>query len=234
MENVAVNPDIGARNYAGELSRVMSKVYSLMFFGLLLTAAAAYITASSETLVNFFFGNLPVFFGLLIGEVVLVIALSALRNKISSAVAMCGFILYAIVNGISLSLVFLYYDMGSIAYSFLVCCATFGIMSFIGFFTKTNLNTFGKYLMMALFGVIIAGIVNLFIMNDIFSFLISIVGLAVFIGLTAFHTQKIKNQLMTVSSDEEFKKVSVFGALTLYLDFINMFLRILSLMGKKK
>lgn len=216
------------------LTNVMTGVYLYMFIGLFITAASAYFAYQSETFMNTLLSNPALFYGLLIGELVLVFALSASLHRLPYAANLTLFMLYALVNGLTLSVIFIAYTTASVYSSFLVTCLTFGIMSAIGYFTKRNLTSVGNYLLMGLIGIIIAGIINIFIMNDIFSFFITVIGLFIFIGLTAYDTQKIKNLLENQSDEILFRNFTIMGALTLYLDFINIFLRILRLAGKRK
>jgi len=215
-------------------SNVMAKVYMYMFLGLLVTGITSFYVSTSEWLLTAIFTNIYIFYGLIIAELLLVVILSAAIRKMSFAAALFSFFLYAFINGLTLSVVFLVYAASSVFSVFFVSCAVFGSMSLIGYTTKKDLTKLGSLCMMGLLGIIIAGIVNIFIQNDSFSFIVTVVGLLIFIGLTAYNTQKIKTNLMTLSDPELIKKASVMGALSLYLDFINIFLRLLRILGKRK
>lgn len=168
--------------------------------------------------------------GLVVAEFALVIALSYFLEKLSTTVAMLMFILFSVINGATLSVIFMIYEIGSIVSTFFITAGTFAAMSIYGYLTKTDLSKFGNLLFMGLIGLIIAGFVNWFIQSTVFDMVISCVGVLVFVGLTAYDTQKIKEVAPYSSSD----KIALFGALTLYLDFVNLFLYLLKLLGNKK
>lgn len=212
----------------------VTKVYGWMSFALVLTGIVAYLTATSPAILQFIFGIPYMFFGLLIGEILLVVALSAMINKMSAATATFVFLLYSAINGLTLSVIFLVYTQGSIASTFFVTAITFGAMSAYGYFTKKDLTSWGNLLMMALFGFVIASVVNLFMKSDILYWVTTYAGILIFVGLTAYDTQKIKNMNMIVADEESAKKGAIMGALTLYLDFINLFLLLLRLLGRRK
>lgn len=222
------------RDLSALLTNVMSRVYVCMFIGLLVTAAAAYWASSSETFMWMIFTDQKLFWGLIIAELVLVLVFSATVRKMSVAVSFICFIAYSLINGLTLSVVLWVYTEASVFSAFLVACLTFGLMSVIGHFTKKDLTSVGHYCMMGLIGVVLAGIINIFIMNDVFSFLVSAIGLLVFIGLTAYDTQTIKRWLAQETNAGNIRKITVWGALTLYLDFINIFLKLLRLTGKRR
>ena len=158
-----------------------------------------------------------------------------LINKIPAIVATLVFLAYAALNGVTFSIIFLVYSLGSIAYTFFITAAMFGATSVFGFITKMDLSRIGGILMMALIGLIIASVVNIFVASEIFDWIISYVGVAIFVGLTAYDTQKIKNMSSGIdSSSEEGGKASIMGALALYLDFINLFLFLLRIMGRRR
>lgn len=168
--------------------------------------------------------------GLVVTEFALVIALSYFLEKLSTTTAMIMFILFSMINGATLSVIFLIYEIGSIVSTFFITAGTFAAMSIYGYLTKTDLSKFGNLLFMGLISLIIAGFVNWFIQSTVFDMVISCVGVLVFVGLTAYDTQKIKEVAPYSSSD----KIALFGALTLYLDFVNLFLYLLKLLGNKK
>lgn len=214
----------------------ISKVYRWMGFGLLLTALAAYLAASSESFVYMLAENSMLFYGLIIGELGLVIYLSTRIQKMSAEAAAGAFIVYSILNGLTLSLILLMYTGESIASTFLSTALTFGAMSAFGYFTKRDLTTMGSYLYMALIGLIIASVINMFWANSTMYWIISYVGILIFVGLTAYDTQKIKKIGATVNMDDTqtTQKLAIMGALALYLDFINLFLMLLRVAGNRR
>ncbi len=227
-------------SYNDSFISTMNRVYLLMFSGLFVTALAALLGATVPSIQNAIFGSSFAFYGLMIGELVLVLVISAGINKMSSPTALTLFFIYAFVNGLTLSVIFLVYNITSIYAAFGVTALTFGAMSFIGATTKRDLSNLRGYLMMGLIGVIIAGVVNLFLANSMLDSVISMIAVLVFVGLTAYDTQTIKRMLTSAGDDpyndsgEIIRKISVIGALKLYLDFINLFLQILRLLGKKR
>jgi len=222
------------RDYEVMLTNSMILVYAYMFLGLLITGVFAYWTYTSRSLMEFILGSRGVFYLLIFGELAMIIALSHAVRRMSFSACFLFFILYAVLNGLTMSVIFLTYTSSSIYTTFLVAALTFGAMSAVGYLTKKDLTSVGHYCLMGLIGIIVAGIVNLFIMNDTASFVITAIGLVVFIGLTAYDTQKIKSWLQEDMDPESMNKVAIWGALTLYLDFINIFLEILSLKGRRK
>ena len=214
----------------------ISKVYRWMGFGLLLTALAAYLAASSESFVYVLAENSMLFYGLIIGEFGLVIYLSTRIQKMSTETAAGAFIVYSILNGLTLSLILLMYTGESIASTFLSTALTFGAMSAFGYFTKRDLTTMGSYLYMALIGLIIASVVNMFWANSTMYWIISYVGILIFVGLTAYDTQKIKKIGASINMDDTqtTQKLAIMGALTLYLDFINLFLMLFRVAGNRR
>ncbi len=213
----------------------ISKVYIWMALALSVTGLCAHYIASTPSLVNAIVGNQILFFGLIIGELALVVYLSARINKISSETAVIMFLIYSLLNGATLSVIFLVYTAASISTTFFITAGTFIVMSAYGYFTKTDLTKFGKIFMMLLIGVIIASVVNFFLKNETLYWIVSYVGVAVFVGLIAYDTQKIKRYFDEAQGDEEvIKKISIMGALTLYLDFINLFLFLLRFFGGRR
>ena len=209
-------------------------VYNWMAAGLGLTGFVAFYVAGNEALTQLILGNQLLFFGLIIGELGLVFFLSSRINKIESSTATALFLLYAVLNGATLSVVFLAYTSESIASTFFICSATFVACSVYGMTTKRDLTSVGGFMTMGLIGIIIASVVNMFIQSSSMSMIISYIGVFVFIGLTAYDTQNLKAMAAAQpdSYDEEAaKKSSILGALKLYLDFINMFLFLLRILG---
>ena len=220
----------------GETSALlMRKVYLWMTLALIITGITAYGIATSPGLIYAILSNQALFWGLIIAEFVLVFAISGAINKMSITVATLLFVLYSVINGATLSVIFIAYTAESITNVFFITAATFGAMSLIGYTTKTDLSSMGKYLMMALIGVVIATIVNMFMGSSMLHMIISYVGVLVFVGLTAYDTQKIKNLLMEApDAGEHMHKIALLGSLTLYLDFINLFIYLLRILGDRK
>ena len=217
------------------LSVTINKVYGWMALALGVSAFAAYYTATSEALLNLIFGNSFGMWGLIIAEFVLVIAMSAGMNKFSFSTLALLFGVYSVLNGMTLSVILLVYTMSSIVTAFVSTAATFGVMSLIGYTTKKNLASYGSYFLMALIGLVIASLVNMFLHNSMMDLIITYIGLFIFVGLTAYDTQKIKNQLqMGESYGVDTRKIGLMGAFNLYLDFINLFLYILRLLGSRR
>ena len=212
---------------------LMRKVYVWMTLALVITGFTAYGVASSPGIISAIVANRALMWGMLIAEFALVFYVTARINRLSLTTATLIFILYSVLNGATLSVIFLAYTMQSIASVFFITAGTFAAMSLIGYFTKTDLSSLGKILMMALIGLIIATLVNvLLIKSGGFSLIISYVGVLIFVGLTAYDTQKIK--MMLVQADdvtEDAQKIALMGSLSLYLDFINLFLYLLRIFG---
>lgn len=213
------------------LSTVMRKVYMRMFLALVVTAFTALYVASSPALLTTILGSRAIFFGLIIAELAVVFILSGRIHKLSTATAALLFYLYAILNGVVFSSIFVVYELGSIAYTFFITAGVFGAMSVYGLVTKNDMTRFGSYCVMALFGLIIATVVNIFVASSTLDWIISFVGVALFIGLTAWDTQKIKNAAYEVEPSQ-MGKLATIGALSLYLDFINLFLYLLRFFGR--
>ena len=149
--------------------------------------------------------------------------------------AIISFLLYSFINGLTMSTIFIVYTLSSISSVFFITAGMFGVMALYGYTTKKDLSKLGSILLMGLFGIIIAGIVNIFWLNDTFSFIVSVIGIIVFVGLTAYDVQKIKVMAGSLEGDNDFTtKIAIIGALTLYLDFINLFLKLLSIFGKSR
>ena len=213
---------------------LMRKVYVWMTLALVLTGVTAYGVASSPGVMNALYTNPILFWGLVIAEFVLVIGISAAINKLSLTTATLMFVLYSVINGATLSSVFLIYTMSSIASVFFITAGTFAVMAIIGYTTKKDLTSMGKILFMALIGIIIATIVNIFLKSSGLEMIVSYLGVLIFVGLTAYDSQKIKNMLqMAPDAGEGAQKLALLGALTLYLDFINLFIYLLRIFGRR-
>jgi FtsH-binding integral membrane protein len=216
-------------------STLMRKVYTWMALALAITGFTAYYVASSPAIMQAIFSNRILFWGLLIGELALVWIVSASINRLSLTTATAMFILYSVLNGVTLSFIFLAYTMTSITTVFFITAGTFAAMSLYGYFTKTDLSKMGQIMIMALIGLIIATIVNLFVKSSGLTMILSYVGVLIFVGLTAWDTQKIK-QMLQMASDtgEAAQKIALMGALSIYLDFINLFLYLLRIFGSSR
>lgn len=229
---------IPERQTQAQASQVMvnsfiQSVYNWMAIGLALTGFTAYSVAHSEALIALIFGT-PLFYGMIIGELALVWILSARVGKMQASTATIMFLGYSALNGATLSAIFLVYAASSIASVFFVCSGTFVACSVYGMTTKRDLTSMGSFMMMGLFGIIIASVVNLFVRSSAVSMITSYIGVLVFVGLTAYDTQKIRTMAMTQPDDlgsAAVHKGAIIGALNLYLDFVNLFLMLLRIFG---
>lgn len=214
---------------------LMRKVYLWMTLALVITGFTAYYVAHNQTLMTALVTNQILFWGLVIGELALVIGLSAAINKLSLTVATLMFVIYSVVNGATMSFIFLVYTYSSITNVFFISAGTFAAMALFGYFTKADLSSMGKILMMALIGIIIATIVNIFTKSEGLAMILNYLGVLVFVGLTAYDSQKIKNMMMAApDAGEVAQKMALLGALSLYLDFINLFLYLLRIFGARR
>lgn len=213
------------------VAAVMRRVYGKMTLGLLTTAVVSFLILSSSTLVQLLFSSKIVFWVLALAELGVVIYLSARIEKLSTATASALFYVYSMLNGVVLAPIFFVYTGASIALTFAITAGTFGAMCIFGYVTKQDLSKIGAILFMALIGLILATVVNLFVGSDTLSMVISWVGVLIFVGLTAWDTQKIK-KWAAMSDQSMVGKVATMGALSLYLDFINLFLYLLRIFGR--
>lgn len=220
-----------SRSVTQQMNVVLRKVYLRMFIGLLISAFCALGVASSPALIHFIYGNPFTYWGMFIVMLIMVFVLPARLNKMSTTTCFVMFCIFAALMGASLSSIFLVYKIGSIVYTFFITAGVFGAMSVYGYFTKSDLSKVGTYLIMALFGLIIASIVNIFIANSTLEWIISIAGVLIFVGLTAWDTQQIKQLAAANLEPSLADKLATMGALNLYLDFINMFLFLLRIFG---
>ena len=213
---------------------LMRKVYVWMTLALLITGVTAYGVAASPSLVSTIYSSKAVVIGLFVAEIALVMWITARLDKLSLQTATLLFILYSVLNGVVLSSVFLVFQLGTIAKMFFITAGTFGATAAYGYFTHRDLTRLGSLLMMLLIGIIIATVVNVFLIKStMFDLVISYIGVAVFVGLTAWDTQSIKRMLaMQTDMGEGAQKIALFGALNLYLDFINLFLYILRIFAR--
>lgn len=222
-----------AADRESEQRKFLTGTYGWMAVALLISAAAAFVTAGSPALLSLIFTGWH-YWVLIIGELALVWWLSASIRKISVAAAVIGFLAYSVLNGMTLASIFFLYAMDSIAIVFISCAAMFAGMALYGLRTKSNLAGYGRYLGMAVWGIIIASLLNFLFRSSGLNFLISIVSVAVFAGLTAYDSQKMLALSENADGSEAFRKVSILGALELYLDFINMFLSLLRIFGRRR
>lgn len=220
---------------ATEVGQLMKSVYMWMTLALGITGVVALYVAQSTELMYSIFSNSILFWGLIIGEFALVMIISARIDKMSFSTSLLLFLLYSLVNGLTLSVIFAAYTKESVATTFFVTAGTFGIMSLIGYFTKKDLSKLGGILFMLLIGLIIATVVNIFWANSTMYWIITYAGVLIFVGLTIYDTNKIKAMLEYHQGDEVItQKIALMGALTLYLDFINLFLYLLRILGDRK
>jgi FtsH-binding integral membrane protein len=210
---------------------LIRQVYAWMGAGLAITALLAMITVSSPSLLSTITGNRLVFYGLMIGELALVFTLAGAINRLSATVATLLFITYSALNGVTLSVIVLVYTANSIASTFVITAGMFGAMSAYGYMTRRDLTSWGSFLFMGLIGVVIASVVNIFVGSSTVSWIISGIGIIVFTGLTAYDTWKIKAM---AAGGVGGRKPAILGALTLYLDFINLFLMLLRFTGQRR
>ena len=214
----------------------VNRVFGWMTAGLALTGAVAWYTAAHYA--QLILKHSGLYLVLVLLELAVVIGLSFAIKKIGAALALAGFLFFAALNGLTLSWIFLAYDPGSIAKTFFATSATFGAMGLYGYLTKRDLTTLGSLCFMGLLGIILASIVNMIWPNNTVGFVISIIGVLIFVGLVAYDTQKIKEMAVAVGEgaveEETGKKLAIFGALSLYLDFVNLFLYILRLVGSRR
>jgi uncharacterized protein len=220
-----------------DMRPLMRMVYVWMTIGLLVTAGIAAYVASSPDLVRAIIGNRGVFIGLILGQLGLVLALSFLLRRLPPAVAVGMFFVYAAMNGLTLSVIFLVYSLGTISMAFVATAGAFAAMSVLGFTTNVDLSRYRTYFIMGLIGLLVAGLLNFIFQSSTFDLLISMFGVFLFTALTAYDTQKIKRMAEdpTLNADGSMvMRLSIYGALTLYLDFINLFLYLLRLFGRNR
>jgi uncharacterized protein len=211
------------------------RVYAWMTLGLFITAAAAFVTLAIPTLLKAIVTTPFLFFGLMIGELALVVIISRVAAKLDPWIAGLLFAGYAALNGVTLSFLVLVYTQTSILLTFGITACTFGIMSLFGYTTQRDLTKLGSLLIMALFGLILASLANLLFQNSGLYWIISYVGVLIFVGLVAYDTQKLKRMSLAIGADGQMlQRASILGALTLYLDFINLFLLLLRILGRRK
>jgi uncharacterized protein len=213
---------------------LISRVYAWMTAGLAVTGATAAFTATTPALLNLVYGNALVLILLLVAQVALVIAISGAINRLTAATATALFLLYAALNGVTLASVLLTYTGASIALTFFITAGTFAAMSLYGSITKRDLTAVGNLAFMGLIGIILGSLVNLFLRNELLYWLLTYAGVGVFVGLIAYDTQKIKRILSQGLEGEAAGRAVILGALALYLDFVNLFLNLLRIFGRRR
>jgi FtsH-binding integral membrane protein len=220
-----------------QVNAFIRSVYNWMAIGLGLTGLVAFYVANNPALQQLIFGNKILFFGLIIAELALVFTISARVQKMQASTATALFVLYSALNGATFSFIFLVYTASSITSTFFICAATFVVVSIYGWTTKRDLTSMGGFLTMGLIGIIIASVVNMFFRSSAMSMIISYIGVIVFVGLTAYDTQHLKTMAMTQPDGLDaavVRKGAILGALKLYLDFINLFLMLLRILGGRE
>lgn len=212
---------------------LMRKVYLWMTLALMITGITAAGVANSPNILALIYSSQVVMWGIIIAEFGLVIYISARLEKLSLSTATTLFALYSILNGVMLSSIFLLYNTAIISKVFFITAGTFGVTALYGYATKKDLSSLGNILFMALIGLVIATIVNVFMKSAMFDLILSYIGVIIFVGLTAWDSQKIKHMMMVQQdADESAQKLALIGALSLYLDFINLFLYLLRIFGR--
>ncbi|MCS2150427.1 Bax inhibitor-1/YccA family protein [Scandinavium manionii] len=214
----------------------MAQVYGWMTCGLLLTAFVAWFAANTPAVMMFVFSSKITFFGLIIAQLGLVFVLSGMVQRLSAGMATTLFMLYSALIGLTLSSIFIAYTYSSIASTFIVTAGMFGGMSLYGYTTKRDLTGMGKMLFMALIGIVLASLVNIWLKSTPLMWAVTYIGVVVFVGLTAYDTQKLKaiGEQIDTNDSSNLRKYAILGALTLYLDFINLFLMLLRIMGNRR
>ena len=227
------NATVGTSIFSG----VMTRVYTWMAAALVLTAGTAWAVANSPAILQLIYGNQAVVWVLLLAEFGLVMGISWGINRLSPSMATALFLLYSVVNGVTLSSIFFAYSIGTIYQAFAASALTFGAMSIVGHTIKRDLSGLGGIMIMALIGLIIASVVNLFWSNAVLDSIITYVGVFLFVGITAYDTQRIKAMCVAAEQYGDAaapRRVAIMGALSLYLDFINLFLYLLRLFGRSR
>ena len=231
--NVTPPPYYGGVSVKEQTNSVLKRVYVRMFIGLIISAFTALGVASSTTMLQIIYGNPLVYWGMFIAMIVMAIMIPARMNRMSSGAVLGCFVLFAALMGASLGSIFIVYSLGSIVSTFFIASGTFGAMSVYGYFTKRDLTKVGSFLVMALFGLIIASVVNIFVANSTLDWIISFAGVLIFIGLTAWDTQTVKRMAEANLDPAMADKLATMGALNLCLDFINLFLFLLRLFNDR-
>lgn len=226
-------PVYGEKSVVNQTNAVMKRVYVRMFVGLLISAFCALGVASSPAAITFLFSNKLVLWGMPIAMLVMAWVIPSRLQKMSTTTCLLLFCLFSALMGCWLAPIFLVYRLGTIVYTFFITAGTFGAMSVYGYFTKSDLSKIGSYLIMALFGLIIASLVNIFVKSSAFDWIISVVGVLIFVGLTAWDTQQVRRMAAANLEPALADKLATMGAMNLYLDFINLFLYLLRIFGNR-
>jgi FtsH-binding integral membrane protein len=229
-ENYSSRGRSTARNSTG----LMTRVFGWQSLGLMISAVVAFIVATTPLLFKALVMNKILFYGLMFGQLGLVMALGFMAHKMSYSTMVTAYVGYALMTGITLSTIFMVYTMSSIAGCFGIAAGMFGVMAAYGYVTKSDLSGFGNIMLMGLIGVLIASLVNMFMRSDTMSYVLSFLSIIIFTGLTAYDVQKIKHFSSAAVDEEMISKVAILGALTLYLDFLNIFLHLLFLLGGRR
>ncbi len=232
--NLAEDQQRKVVTFESTVASAMRQVYLWMTFALVISGLAAWMVASNEAWMQAIYNNSVLFYVLIFLELGLVIGISAGINRLSPVAATLLFIIYSIVNGVTLSYIFVVYAASTISSVFFITAGTFAAMAVIGYTTKKDLSGIGRFLWMALIGLIIATLVNIFVKSEGLYMILNYVGVLIFVGLTAYDTQVIKGMLQEAEGNEEvIQKIGIIGALTLYLDFINIFIKLLAIFGRR-
>ena len=226
------NDELTGSTAATDVSGFFRGVFTWMFLGLLFTGVISYAIASNVSILQLILGNPILFYGIIGLQFIAVITLSAAITKLPAEVAEFIFILYSALTGVTFSTLFVAYTSDSIASTFFVTAISFGVMALMGYTTKADLTKMGTFMMAGLIAIILGFVVNIFLHSSALLLLLSVVGVIVFLGLTAYDMQKLKKIYLAGAFDE--RKETVLGALTLYLDFINLFLMLLNIMGNRR
>ena len=230
-QNITPPPYYGGSAVTTQTNSVMKRVYVRMFVGMLISAFCALGVASSQAAMQFFFANQIVFWAIFIGMLVMAFVIPARLTRMSTTTCLVLFCVFAAAMGIWLAPIFVIYRLGTIVYTFFITAGMFGGMSIYGYFTKTDLSKYGTYMIMALWGLVIAIVVNIFLKSSGLEWIISIIGVLLFTGLTAWDTQMVKRLSAANLDPQMADKLATMGALNLYLDFVNLFLFILRFVG---
>lgn len=227
-------PYYDGASVARQTNAVMKRVYVRMFIGLLISAFCALGVASSQTMLSLLLGNQFIFWGMFIVMIAMAWIIPSRLQTMKSSTVIILFLIFSALMGTSLAPIFYVYKLGSIVSTFFITAGTFGAMSVYGYFTKSDLSKMGSFLIMALIGLIIASVVNIFVASSTLDWIISFVGVLIFVGLTAWDTQQVK-RLSAMNMDPAMQdKLATMGAMNLYLDFINLFLYLLRFLGNDR
>lgn len=230
-QNITPPPYYGQGAVVSQTNAVMRRVYVRMFVGLLISAFCALGVASSHAAMAFIFGNTLIFWGMFIAMIAMAWVLPARLQKMNTTTVLLLFGIFSALMGVWIAPIFIVYKMGTIVYTFFITAGTFGAMSVYGYFTKSDLSKMGAFLSMALIGLLIAIVVNIFLKSSTMDWIVSIVGVLIFVGLTAWDTQVVKRMAAANLDPQMADKLATVGAMNLYLDFINIFLFLLRIFG---